>query len=456
MSNEALLKKIEAATAPERHFRISPTDLAGTIEPTRYVVEKILPRKHLTLLGGHGGSGKSLLSCVIAAHCATGRECVGLPVIQCRTLLVSLEDPADVVRLRLRRIVEAYQLDAQAVEAGITIADGSNGAVLAFEASEAGQRRLCLTAAHEELREIAAGYGLIIIDNASDAFDADENNRRMVRAFVRSLAAIAREQDAAVMLLAHIDKNAARFGSAGNSYSGSTAWHNSARSRLALVEADGRLELRHEKANHGPKAETITLEWTSGGVLVPADSSNLSDRDAEDDEAVFAAIRAAVEVSTDVTTARTGPATTQRVLETYPDLPAHLRGKAGRTRFWTAVTRLERRQEITREPYRDRNRNQKERWIVSACVNPHTPMRTNAAQGRVSPAIGVGSGSQRRTYEPTHKGSDSAAVSCGTCRHFERTDHPHMGTCDAGEPAPGAAGFWDTDPRTCDRWEPTP
>ena len=67
---------------------------------------------------------------------------------------------------------------------------------------------------------------------------------------------IAREHDAAVVLLAHIDKAAARNGGQGNSYSGSTAWHNSARSRLALVEDEATgLELLHEKANFGKKRD---------------------------------------------------------------------------------------------------------------------------------------------------------------------------------------------------------
>jgi len=35
---------------------------------------------------------------------------------------------------------------------------------------------------------------------------------------------------------------------------------------------------------------------------------------------------------------------------------------------------------------------------------------------------------------------------CGDCQHFRRIEHPHLGTCDAGEPE-GIAGNWDTDNR---------
>ena len=45
----------------------------------------------------------------------------------------------------------------------------------------------------------------------------------------------------------------------GNNYSGSTQWHNSVRSRLALVESDrAGIELLHEKANYGLKR---TNQW---------------------------------------------------------------------------------------------------------------------------------------------------------------------------------------------------
>ncbi len=45
------------------------------------------------------------------------------------------------------------------------------------------------------------------------------------------------------------------------------------------------------------------------------------------------------------------------------------------------------------------------------------------------------------------------AVTCITCRHFHRIDHPHLGHCAVGEPE-AIAGLWDTDRRGCARWLP--
>src|SRR5690606_27637354 len=115
-------------------------------------------------------------------------------------------------------------------------------------------------------------------------------------------AKLARENDAALLLLAHIDKTAARYGSNGESYSGSTAWHNSVRSRLALLpNKAGAVELLHEKANLSRPAEPRLFNWSDAGVLVPttaeAAQAGAQARDAllagEDAEHVLDAIQRA-------------------------------------------------------------------------------------------------------------------------------------------------------------------
>lgn len=46
------------------------------------------------------------------------------------------------------------------------------------------------------------------------------------------------------------------------------------------------------------------------------------------------------------------------------------------------------------------------------------------------------------------------AVHCIDCRHFQRTDHPHLGHCAIRQPE-APAGLWDTDRRVCVRWTPS-
>jgi hypothetical protein len=72
-----------------------------------------------------------------------------------------------------------------------------------------------------------------------------------------------------VLLLAHVDKGTSRArkpeGSEG--YSGSTAWHNSVRSRLYMTRAEnGSISLEHQKSNFGKLRDPIALTWPDGGL----------------------------------------------------------------------------------------------------------------------------------------------------------------------------------------------
>lgn len=340
--------------------------MGATVTPPQFIVNPLIPAGHLTLFGSHGGSGKSILALAIGAHVAAGQPWAGLTVQHRPVLFVSLEDAAEIVRYRLRKIIEGYRLDAAAVLAGLTILDGSAGlSALMTEHAAFGVRSLVPTATLGELRAAVGNAGLLIIDNASDAYDGPENDRRQVRTFIRELAALGRGNNAGVMLLAHIDKAAARFGSQGNSYSGSSAWHNSARSRLALVDTRTGKELVQEKLNLGAKAAPIRLAWTPSGVLIPDRAEYVDGATGSDTDAVLAAITAAVADGVNVPAARSGPATTQRVLENLPDLPASLRGTRGRENFWAAITDLQRSGRIVVEEYLNDSRHRREKFSVA-------------------------------------------------------------------------------------------
>jgi hypothetical protein len=107
----------------------------------------------------------------------------------------------------------------------------------------------------------------VIIDNASDVFSANENDRAEVRGFMRALNAIAQASGAGVLLLAHVDKASVRMGAGADTnstFSGSTAWNNSARSRWAMTREEDAVVLRHEKCNFGALQPPIRLEFDPG------------------------------------------------------------------------------------------------------------------------------------------------------------------------------------------------
>lgn len=394
------IEEIRFEADPPPFIRIEAARMTSAeVRPTQYVLAQVIPRGVVTLLGGHGGAGKSVLALEFCAHVAAGRAFAEMDAAPGRALFVSLEDPGDVVLFRLRRICEAFGLSTRAVAENLSILDGSDsGATLAQEYAHDGVRNIAPTAAMQALEEAAAGSDLIVVDNASDAFGGNENDRRQVRGFVRALARIAKRNNSGLVLLAHIDKQAARFGAGGNSYSGSTAWHNSARSRLAVLSEGEAVELHHEKAQFGPKRAPLRLNWSDAGVLLPAgagvdQSAAQAESDAADAVAVLGAIREAIGKGATVRTGRTGSNTTRHVLEAFPDaLPKQMKGsaKAVKDRFWRAVDACQRHEWIEREEFEDTYRHRKERFVVTpagaavldGCGNaahPHTPSARAAA-----------------------------------------------------------------------------
>lgn len=358
--------------------------MTATPDPVRYAVKQWMPRRHVTLFGGHGGIGKSSLALAIGAHVACGLPFAGLPVEQSSVLFVSLEDEARIVRLRLRRIIEEYQLPAERVLAGLRLLDGTLTFATLMTEGDGFSATPILTPAFRELVSHVDGAGLIIIDNASDAFDANENSRRAVRAFIRRLAELARQNDAAVVLLAHIDKNAARNGGGGNNYSGSTAWHNSARSRMALIEEEGRTVLAHEKANLSTRADPVEIVFVDG-VPVPKMHAREDGQSPDDfnQQQIIRAMMAAQEAGITVPASLTpGAHSAMKALEALPEYTHTFVGQLGRKRAISTLTALLREKKIKRVEYRTENRKKKERlelvdWLFApvecAAPPPYTP-----------------------------------------------------------------------------------
>lgn len=243
------------------------------VEPTKFVIQQILPKRHVTLLSGHGGIGKSVLGLVMAAHVASGNKFFGLQCEYQPTLFVSLEDEGSICIERLKKITKAYALDISSIEKNLRIIDGTgNRSVLLDEPSRYSDGTE-FTTTFTELENICKQYkpALIVIDNSSNSFGANENVRKDVVCFLTGLAQLAKENNASILLLAHVDKGAAKFGGNGNTYSGSTAWNNSVRSRLALTndETVGKIRLIHEKANHSSLINDRLFEFGAHGVPVP-------------------------------------------------------------------------------------------------------------------------------------------------------------------------------------------
>lgn len=343
--------------------------LTDEIPQVRFIFAPLFPRGEVAMLSADGGTGKSTLALAWAAHVACGAAWAGLPSDVGRALFVSLEDPADVCRGRLRDVVRAYSLDASAVQERVLIADGTKGTG-ALLALRDGVLRPTEVLAKLRCLLQRGPFDLIVIDNASDAFGGNENDRQEVRTFIRLLRHLAMEADAAVLMLAHVDKATVRgsAGAAGSRYSGSTAWNNSVRARLALWPDGDVLVLAQEKLNLAKRLDREIRLTFRDGVPMPveliegfAESADVAEQ--QEAETVLRLMRDAVAAGLTIPAARSGGHTARHVLMTLPGAPSDWGMKSGKARFDAALTRLLMEGRLKVAQYRKANRHMAERLV---------------------------------------------------------------------------------------------
>lgn len=261
--------------------RVSIADIYSAPSPEpRFVWAGRIPRGHVTLLGAHGGVGKSMLALQLAVAVCLGADFLGAGTERGNALFFSGEDEGPLLRHRLGFIAAHFGAQPDDLAKSLTILDATDEPVLYREVSQYGVHKGEPTPGFNRLAEIIGEVqpSLIVVDNASDVYDAGESDRANVRRFMRFLRRLylAGSEPPAVMLLAHIQKQAVG-NRAAESYSGSTAWHNSARSRLALAAPDKndptRLLLTHDKNNLGKLAEPLHLARTMTGLLMVDDAT---------------------------------------------------------------------------------------------------------------------------------------------------------------------------------------
>lgn len=340
--------------------------------PPLFAWEGLLPLGTVSLLSAHGGTGKSTIALMLVVAAVTGRQLFGVSVRPGPAMFVSLEDGAGIVRHRLAHICRCWGINPRDLDGRLHIVDGTEDPELfTAETRGAGSTTRTFSELCELLQSTSAG--LVVVDNASDAFGGDEIQRRQVRAFMRSLVEIARETSAAVLLLAHVDKNTSRQRSAegGEGYSGSTAWHNSARSRLFLTRADdGSLKLEHQKSNLGKLQEPIDLQWLDSGLpeLVHQGGpstfgarleSRISDEKASGLLRILAEFESREQYCSPVATAR------NNVHATLKSEPAFKALKISADDCKRIVNQCQRAKWIEVVEYRTHDRKSKERWTLS-------------------------------------------------------------------------------------------
>ena len=278
------------------HAEPLPTVVAATRAdkdvPGEFIdpASEIIPIRNVTLLGGDGGTGKSLLALQLALACTTAMTWIGLEVAQGPVVYFSAEDDLDELTRRMNRICRADGIElASSYELHLLPFAGEDAALVTenHKANSLITTKLLerLEATLESLTPL-----LLILDNLADVYCGNENNRSLAKAFIGKLRGLCLRYDCTVMILAHPSLTGR---ASGTGESGSTAWSNSVRSRLYLrrdkdgsgYEADKNARvLEIMKANYGPPREPFGLRWEDGRFVrrdMPKTFDNVSVADLE-------------------------------------------------------------------------------------------------------------------------------------------------------------------------------
>lgn len=239
-----------------------PLDLKSlpTVPPAvAFVIPGWLPADVVTLFSAHGGSGKSFISLYVAICVAIGRHPfrIGEAVPRKRVIMYSAEDDLIALQGRLRRYLDFLSIDPSELDGWLLLLDATACDNVLFKTERDG----CTTTARFEwLAAKVQIYqaALVIFDNASDALEANENDRTAVRQFFSAL----RRLKTTVLLLSHVDaaSSMAKPREA-KGYSGSTAWNNSARSRWYLTRDESGLTLTQPKVNYARAGSQVNFQW---------------------------------------------------------------------------------------------------------------------------------------------------------------------------------------------------
>ena len=270
--------------ANDRDYRaldwFTPSALSGIAPPREWLVPGMIPIGTVTLLGGDGGTGKSLLALQLAAATVAGESWLDRAPAYGTALYLSAEDDRDELHRRMAAIGGMGGLSRFGNLHLLSLAH--DDALLAtLERNGTLQPTALHGAIEKRIAEISPR--LVVLDTLADLFPGNENDRAQARQFVAMLRGWAIRHRCAVLLLAHPSKAGLVDGSG---LSGSTAWNNSVRSRLYLerIRSEGiepdtdarRLVLL--KSNYGRTGDEIGVRYHNGAFVArhgaPAGEAN--------------------------------------------------------------------------------------------------------------------------------------------------------------------------------------
>ena len=237
-------------------------------KPLKFIWYPYIPIGEITIMFAAGGTGKSFLTCGIAADMTAGRSLPNpcespVTVSKQNVLIISAEDDENVLYQRL--LVAGADTNRCFI-----IAPPSKQKELEnyqqFELPCDAHDKDRISALKTAIKDHDAK--LVIIDPwaAYVGKDTDMNRANSVRAVTAELTVIAKEMECAFLIIAHVNKKA-QADNANDAVAGSADLVNGARSALAIRtfgDTDGRVMV-HTKCNYEALGKSVCYQIVNQG-----------------------------------------------------------------------------------------------------------------------------------------------------------------------------------------------
>lgn len=232
--------------------------LEGQEPPRRmFAWDQWLPAAKPALLNGFGAVGKTLIAQQLATAYSLGRPLFGSATEGRPAILLAAEDDHDEVWRRQVDICRRMGVKLKDLSNLHIVPDFGDGDMTLARISDNGE--ITLTPRYHQLCRLieTTKAGLVVLDNSSILFAVNEIVRVPVTRLIGILRQIAYRHNTTPLLLCHNNR--------GGDFSGSSAWENAVRSRLALTKSDDgqTVKLSRPKANYAGNGE-VTLRWENG------------------------------------------------------------------------------------------------------------------------------------------------------------------------------------------------
>lgn len=182
--------------------------------PVSFAIEPYFPRGEITELVGAHGIFKSTVAIGACFSVATGRTWGGAPVEQGPAVFITMEDGERTLAMRAKAWLDGIPAGQERAEAE----DGLRRRFLYLAREQAQGIALTLTTAGSTaqctptiaaLSDLVAGASLVVLETASRLHDGPEMNEAL-SVFARAVENIATSTGAAVSIVRHVSKAAAR------------------------------------------------------------------------------------------------------------------------------------------------------------------------------------------------------------------------------------------------------